>query len=129
MNRFIALAVAGVVSFGFASSAWAFKFSPPSTKFTATGSTSFFYPVHNITIFCTSVFKGKTNDTGKSARITSAVQSSSVDPLSCAQILATGLPWKVKTTSATTADILLMSNNGPLGVCGPGSVPVTSAAA
>jgi hypothetical protein len=119
MKTFTTLAAVALVSFGFANSASAFKLSPPSTKFKASGSTSL--TKSGVTVPCTANFVGKTSAKG-TGKITGASFTGSS---TCTAIQATGLPWQAKAISATTANINNVSvNAGPLGTCGPSTVPV-----
>lgn len=121
MRSLTALATIALVSFGFASGASAskFKLSPASTKFTATGATTLVKG--GVTVPCTANFKGATNAMGV-GKVTAATFTGSA---LCTSITAGSLPWKAQAINATTANILLVVVNSPLGTCGPGTVPVT----
>ena len=120
MKSIIAIAALSVATLGFVTQADAFKLSPASTKFVASGPTTLSQGTS--TLHCTSTFKGKTTATGK-GKITGF---SAVGDPGCSLITAT-LPWTAKATSATN---IKFSNVAvaitALGIsCGPGTVNAT----
>ncbi len=120
MKTLIALTAVGLVSFGFANSAAAYKLSPPNTAFSATGSATLMKS--GVTVTCTSTYRGKTTATGI-AHVTSAIFSGA-NP-ACAGISALHLPWTVKATSATQGKFTNVEVTSALGTCGPGTVLAT----
>jgi hypothetical protein len=123
MKSIIAIAAVGLVSFGFASSASAakagFKFSPASTKFTATGPTS--ATLNGTTLACTGKLSGATNKAGAGT----VTGGSFTGALGCSSVTFTGTPWKMTATTATTATIAGVEFTTPLGSCGPANLVVT----
>ncbi len=121
MKSIIAIAALSVATFGLATEASAFKFSPPSTSFTASGPTSL--TANGITLACTSTFTGSTNARGK-GKVTGFSASGG---LGCTSVVGSNFPWKAKAISATTAKFTGVQVGIPgLGInCGPGSVTAT----
>lgn len=118
MKSAIVLAAIGLTTLGFASSANAFKFSPPNTKFSGTGPTS--ATKGGVTLSCTGTLKGSTNAKG----IGKVTGGSFTGALGCSSVGLTGLPWPMKATSATTGTVSKVTFTSPIGNCGPGTLPV-----
>jgi hypothetical protein len=119
MKTLTALAAVGLVAFGFVNSASAFSFSPISTKFKATGTTTLMKD--GASVSCTVNLKGVVNKKGGAA-FNSAVFSGSA---ACTEAQAAGLPWMLKATGAGVGKIDGVSIASPLGACGPSNVAIT----
>ncbi|MGI8839555.1 MAG: activator of alkane oxidation, partial [Caulobacteraceae bacterium] len=115
----IAIAAMSAATLGLATQADAFKLSPPSTHFTATGPTSL--TANGVTLACTSTFTGSTNKKGR-GKITGY---HATGQSGCSSIVAT-LPWSAKATSATNIRFsnVMVAIPG-LVSCGPGTVNAT----
>ncbi len=120
MKLFTVIAAVGLVSAGLADGANAagFKFSPPSTKFTATGPTS--ATLNGVTLPCTGTLKGSTTATG----VGKVTGGSFTGQIGCSSVTFTGVPWKMTATTATTATIFGVDFSTPLGSCGPANLVV-----
>lgn len=118
MKTLTAVAAIALVSFGFTTTASAFKLSPPSTSFTGSGNTSL--TKSGITVPCTANFTGSINARGV-GKVTGATFTGSA---TCQAISATGLPWKVAAKTASTAKFSAVSVSTPLGNCGPSALTV-----
>ncbi|MGI9169382.1 MAG: activator of alkane oxidation [Caulobacteraceae bacterium] len=121
MKTITAITALSVATLGLATQADAFKLSPPSTKFTASGPTKL--TANGTTVMCTSTFTGKTTARG-TGKIT-GFTASGADPV-CGLITAT-LPWGAKATSATNIKFTNVAVSIPAaGIsCGPGTVNAT----
>ena len=117
MKTLTAITAVGLLTFGMASSAWAYRFSPADTTFKANGSTTVVQGPH--TLNCTSLLSLST--VGNAAQIDSATFSGT----NCKGLTASGLPWRL--TVAGTAHsgnihgMALSASN--IGLCGPDEVP------
>jgi hypothetical protein len=120
MKKFIASAVALVISAGIAASASAApSLSPANGTFTGDGSTSL--KKGTLTLPCTAHFTGHT--TAGVGTIDTATFSGSGGL--CGLVTKTGT-WTATATGAGTANIAGVSVNASLfGTCGPSNVPVT----
>ena len=119
MKTMMSIAAAGLVALGFASSADAFKFSPAPTRFTATGPAS--ATLNGATLSGTGTFRGNVNTRGK-GKITKVRFCGTGG---CTLVGATGLPWTMTATGATTATIANVTFTSPAGNCGPANLLVT----
>ena len=121
LNLTILAAVLGsAAAFGPTDSASASSFSPTSTKFTATGATVLMKAGYSIS--CTAKLRGDIDKLGK-AKIESASFTGST---ACADSTTGGLPWRFAATSTDRGTIIGVTlTPGPLGVCGPGKIPIT----
>ncbi len=119
MKNLSAIAVIGVLSLGFATSASAFDFSPAATKFTAGGRLTL--TQNGTTLDCRVLFHGKTSKTGHHARFVRAHFFTDAGH-ACASLKAAGLPWHLVPTSLTTIKIEQASFVSSLGTCGPDRV-------
>ncbi|MGI9170277.1 MAG: hypothetical protein ACR2FH_08905 [Caulobacteraceae bacterium] len=120
MKLFTTCILAGALAIGGAGQASAFKLAPPSASFSASGNVNISTPggVYE----CTLSIRGTTNKKGR-GKITAAVFSPGAS--FCSNTTASGLVWKVKAVSATTAKILNLAIVTPFGSCGPTAVPVS----
>ncbi len=99
--------------------AFADKFSPANTTFSAVGQTNL--SAGGISVACNADFVIATNAVGAGS-VTQATFSGS--SFLCAQIKAAGLPWPATPTSLTTVTINNVKVTAPLGItCGAGPVP------
>lgn len=117
MKTIAAIAVLSMVTFGLASQANAFKFSPPSTSFTASGPTSL--TANGTTLACTWTFTGKTDAAG----LFKVGGFSATGMAGCTSVEASNLPWLATATTAknamfTNVEVLVPA----VFTCGPGSV-------
>jgi hypothetical protein len=121
MKTTMTIASAAVAAFAFAAAAdaAAYKLSPASTKFTASGSAA--ATLNGETLTGSGTFKGAVNAKGK-GKITSA-KFCGVG--GCTIVGATGLPWTMKASSATTATIANVTFTSPGGDCGPANLVMT----
>lgn len=119
MKTAIAIAAAGLMSFGIVNTAAAYHLSPESTKFTGTGTTS--ATVNGVTLSCNASFNGKTTATGV-GKITGGSFSGA---LGCSSVTLSNLPWKAKAVSATAVKIKNVTFQSPIGNCGPGTLKTT----
>lgn len=119
MKIAIAIAAVGVTALLSPSPAEAARFTPASTRFTASGPVGLANSSGGFS--CTANLKGKTGAKGH-AKITS-VRLTGSDP-NCATSQATGLPWKVKATSSMGGVVSHVGFTGAFGVCGPSQVGV-----
>jgi hypothetical protein len=118
--RVALLALAPVAALGLAQSAQAYSFSPKSANFTAAGKTNL--TKGSLTVPCTARFIGYTDKYGVGYVKAASYSGSSL----CTWIKSTGLPWKVKAASATTATVYNVSVSASIfGTCGPSNVPGT----
>ena len=117
MKSIIAIAALSAATFGLATQAEAFKLSPPSTNFTASGATSL--TANGTMLNCTSTFTGKTTATGR-GKITGF---SAVGDPGCNLIVAQP-PWGARAISATKIKFTNVSVSiAAFGIqCGPGTV-------
>jgi hypothetical protein len=116
MKSIIAIVALGATTLGFATQADAFKLSPPSTSFTASGPTSL--SAGGATLACTSTFTGHTTAAGV-GKITGFSASGQAG---CSSIVAT-LPWTAKAVTATAIVFSRVAVAIPgLVTCGPGRV-------
>ena len=115
MKILTSLAAIGLASFGFASSAAAYRFSPTDVHFTASDSTGLSTPnASNVT--CRLKLRGGVGHKGKEFKVKSAVFKGS--DARCATITASNLPWKAQPINATTAKLLGVALISPFGNCG-----------
>lgn len=119
MKTLATLALASAVTFGGAPGAAAFKLAPPSATFSGSGPVSF--TTTGGAYECKLSVRGSTNNKGV-GKITTAIFTPGAS--ACANTVASGLPWKVKAVSATTAKIVNLTINSAFGPCGPATVPV-----
>jgi hypothetical protein len=119
MKSTIAIAAVGLAALSFASSADAFKFSPAPTRLVAKGPASATLNGH--TVSGTGTFKGSVGKTGR-GKIASVVFCGKDG---CGVVGASGLPWKMKATSASTATIANVTFTSAAGNCGPANLNVT----
>ena len=116
MKSVIAITVLSAATLGLATQASAYKFSPPSTHFTATGPTSL--TANGVTLNCTSTFTGSTDAAGR-GKVTGFSASGIAG---CSSVTAT-LPWPAKAVNAKTGKFTNVQVAVPgLVTCGPGSV-------
>ena len=120
MKVFTVLTAVGLVSLSLANGANAagFKFSPASTKFSATGPTS--ATLGGVTLPCTGTLKGTTNKAG----VGKVTGGSFNGQIGCSSVTFAGVPWKMTATTATTATIVGVDFSTPLGSCGPANLVV-----
>ena len=118
MKSIIAIAALSAATFGLATQADAFKLSPPSTNFTAQGTTTLTSPGFP-PLTCTSTFSGKTTATGR-GKITGF---SAVGDPGC-NLITAALPWGARAISATKIKFTNVSVSiAAFGIqCGPGTV-------
>jgi hypothetical protein len=115
MKTLIAAAAIGAVAIAQASPAFAFKFSPASTKFTAAGHVTI---LQGIPWPCTVKFHGGVNSVGK-FRINSATFTGTTF---CASVVPMNLPWVGTAKTATSFTITGMEFTSEDGTCGPGAI-------
>jgi hypothetical protein len=96
------------------SPAAAFHFIPVGTNFEATGTVGFAQGV--VGYACTIDAIGKTGAHGK-IKITKVTLTGNDD---CSATKAIHLPWKIKASGPSGANIRTLGFNGPVGECGPG---------
>lgn len=119
MKSIIAIVALSASTFGLATQADAYKLSPPSTRFTASGPTSL--TANGVTLSCTSTFKGHTTAKGH-AKIS---YFSATGELGCSTLVGT-MPWTAKAISATTVAFSNVEVSLPgVVTCGPGTVDGT----
>jgi hypothetical protein len=116
MKTLITAIVAGLATFGIASSASAFRFTQPvEAPFAITG--SFTVTAAAVSLPCTANLAATT--VGRGATITGA----SFSGISCLALTASGLPWKITIGGPHSIKIHDVSVSAlVLGVCGPGDV-------
>ncbi len=119
MKTAIAIAAAGLMSFGVVNTAAAYHLTPESTSFTGTGTTS--ATKNGVTLSCTANFTGKVGATGV-GKITGGTFSGA---LGCSSVTLQNLPWTSKAVSATNVKISNVTFASPIGNCGPGALKVT----
>jgi hypothetical protein len=95
------------------SPAVAFHFIPVNTNFEASGTVGFAQGMVGYT--CTLDAIGKTGATGK-IKITKVTLTGNSD---CSATKAIHLPWKIKASGPSGANIKILGFNGPVGECGP----------
>lgn len=120
MKTAIAIAAAGLVSFGIIDTASAaYEFNPENTSFTGTGMTS--ATKNGITLKCNATFKGKVDVNG----VGHVTSGSFTGQVGCSSVTLGNLPWKSLAISATKARIYNVKFNSPIGNCGPGNLTTT----
>jgi len=120
MKALTMIGVVAVASLAMVAQASAASISPPGTSFTGVGATQLTKGA--LTIGCNAKFTGVTDAAGN-AKITGAAFTAG--NFLCGAISATGLPWTVTVTSATTAQINNVSVSASVfGTC-TGNVPAT----
>jgi hypothetical protein len=119
MKTMMSVAAVGMAALGFTGSADAYKLSPVSTKFTASGPAS--ATLNGVTLTGTGTFNGDVNKKGK-GKITKVKFCGKAG---CGDVGAAGLPWVMKATGATTATIANATFTSPVGDCGPANLAVT----
>jgi hypothetical protein len=119
MNRktLTALCVASLGTIGLANPAFAYSFSPKSSKVSGYGAVSFVDGGSRKA--CSATFSGATDSAG-------VLKISKISFQVCSSPGPTGLPWTVKATSSKKATIYGMAYTNVFGgACGPGNLPIT----
>jgi hypothetical protein len=120
MKTSIAIAAAGLMSFGIvgATPAFAYHLIPEGQSFTGTGKTS--ATKNGITLACKAKFQGNVDNNGVGS-ITAGTFSGE---LGCSSVGLSGLPWKAVAKGATKVTISNVTFTSPIGNCGPGNLVV-----
>lgn len=121
MKKAIAIAAAGLMSFGIVESAYAtaYEFRPLNTNFTGSGTTS--ATKNGVTLKCNAKFTGDVDGQGLGH-----IKSGSFSgQLGCSSVGLKNLPWKAQAVSKTGGNIYNVTFTSPIGNCGPGTLPVT----
>ncbi len=120
MKAFVSVALASMIAFGAVTSASAFSFSPPNTRFKLNGTV--FVAKHGRQVQCIANMVGVTGASGTStARITRAAFGGT----GTCFVSAMGLPWTLKATGAGTATLSGLAFTDGGAPCGPSTAPVT----
>lgn len=119
MKKAIAIAAAGLMSFGTVDTAFAYHLTPESTNFTGTGKTT--ATKNGITLNCNASLKGNVDSQGV-GHITSGSFSGN---LGCSSVGLQNLPWKSTAVALSKIVIAGVEFTSPIGNCGPGNLKVT----
>ena len=116
MKTFVTTVVAGLATFGFASSASAFHFiKPVDAPFRIVGTVT--VTAGAVSLPCTAKFRATTVGRG------ATIKSASFSGISCAALTASNLPWPITIAAAHSIKIHNVAvSAATLGVCGPGDV-------
>lgn len=118
MKATIAIAAAGLMSFGMIGTASAFHLSP-SGPFTADGSTS--ATKGGLTLPCKAHFEGTIDDQGV-GHVTGGSFKDVKGGQGCTLVTLQNLPWEVDATGLKTVVLKGVQFNTPIGACGPGDM-------